>query len=229
MRMTYSSRLSVIATVFMAALACALPARAALRSPQVPVTGTALQSFFTAHGQSINASAAQQDLQRFSVPINSSFEAQVFAGDSPTFGAYNASAAAPPLYLIIPGAVATGWFSEASFRTSPQRMVINLFDATSAFQGTVTYLGADNTDFGFYTQSVGGGVFYRQDARNAGGAPSILVYSATGALAGSTWFACETSGGPGGDFADVIALVNLSFAPVPTNTTTWGRVKALYK
>ena len=228
MQMTYSSRLRVIATVVVTALACALPASAALRSPQVAVSGTALQAFFTAHGQSINASAAQQDIQRFNIPVSSSFGVQMFGDGTASFGAYNASAAVPALYVLMPGAVTPGWFVEASFRTAPQRMVVNLFDDTSALIGTTTYFGADNTDLGFYAQTAGG-VFSTQDARNAGGAPSILVYSATGALAGSTWFACETSGGPGGDFADVIALVNLSLAPVPANSTTWSRVKALYK
>jgi hypothetical protein len=226
--MTYSSRLGVIAAVVFATLAYALPAYAALRSPQVPVSGTALQSFFTAHGQSINASAAQQDIQQFSIPISTSFQVQLFNA-SATFGAYNASDAVPALYQVVPGAASTGWFAEASFRTSPQRMVVNLFDATSTLVGTNTYLSADNTDLGFYAQDAVGGAFYTQDARNAGGAPGILVYSATGGLAGSTWFACETSGGPGGDFADVIALVNFAFAPVPTATTSWSRVKALYK
>jgi hypothetical protein len=202
---------------------------AALRSPQVSVSGTALQSFFTAHGQSINASAAQQDIQRFSIPLSTSFGIQVFGDGTSAFGAYNASAAVPPLYPIMPGAATVGWFVEASFRTAPQRMVVNLFDASSALVGTNTYLGADNADLGFYTQSAGGAVFSTQDARNTGGAPHILVYSATGALAGSTWFACETSSGPGGDFADVIALLDLSFAPVPTTTTNWSRVKALFK
>jgi hypothetical protein len=226
--MTYSSRPGVIATVVFAALACALPARAALRSPQVPVSGSALQSFFTAHGQSINVSAGQQDIQQFSIPISTSFQVQLFNA-SATFGAYNASDAVPALYQLMPGAASTGWFAEASFRTSPQRMVVNLFDATSALVGTNTYLSADNTDLGFYVQDVVGGVFYTQDARNTGGAPHILVFNATGALAGSTWFACETSAGPGGDFADVIALVDLAFAPVPVATTSWSRVKGLYK
>jgi hypothetical protein len=226
--MTYSSRPGVIATVVFATLAYALPAYAALRSPQVPVSGSALQSFFTAHGQSINVSAAQQDIQQFSIPISSSFQVQLFNA-SATFGAYNASDAVPALYQLMPGAASTGWFAEASFRTSPQRMVVNLFDVASTLQGTNTYLGADNTDLGFYVQDVVGGVFYTQDARNTGGAPHILVFNATGALAGSTWFACETSAGPGGDFADVIALVDLAFAPVPVATTSWSRVKGLYK
>jgi hypothetical protein len=226
--MTYSSRPGVIATVVFATLAYALPAYAALRSPQVPVSGSALQSFFTAHGQSINVSAGQQDIQQFSIPISTSFQVQLFNA-SATFGAYNASDAVPALYQLMPGAASTGWFAEASFRTSPQRMVVNLFDVASTLQGTNTYLGADNTDLGFYVQDVVGGVFYTQDARNTGGAPHILVFNATGALAGSTWFACETSAGPGGDFADVIALVDLAFAPVPVATTSWSRVKGLYK
>ena len=211
-------------------LLVALPAtfaQAALRSPQVSVTGTALQTFFTSQGQSINVSAAQQDLQSFTFPAFSSFDLHLFGSSSTTFGGYNASAAVPPLYLLFPGAASAGWFTTAGFRDGPARVVLNMFDNNSAFVGTTTYLGADRLDFGFYDASVGG-TFYTQDARNPGGLPNILVFSGTGSLAGSTWFACETGAGPGGDFADTIMLLGFSTAPVPTTPTTWSRVKALF-
>jgi hypothetical protein len=208
----------------------ALPAtfaHAALRSPQVPVSGTALQSFFNAQGQAIDVNSAQQDAQRFSLPAFISFDVHVFGSSDVSSGAYNASVAVPPLYLLSPGAALNGWFVSVAFRESPIRMVVNLFDNNSAFVSTVTYLGADRTDLGFY--DVGpGGVFYTQDARNPGGAPKILVFSGTGAGAGSTWFACETGAGPGGDFADAILLLGFATGPVPTSTTNWSRVKTLY-
>ena len=200
---------------------------AGLRSPQVPVSGTALQSFFTSHGQSINVSAGQQDLQRFSIPAYYSFGVHTFGDRTTSFGVYNASATVPPLYQLMPGAAGDGWFVVCSFRTGPDRLIVNLFDNNSAFVSTNTYLGADPTDLGFYDEGAGG-TFYTQDARNPDGAPNILVFSATGALAGSTWFACETSTGPGGDFADFIVLLDLAFTPVPTTRSSWSLVKALY-
>jgi hypothetical protein len=72
-------------------------------------------------------------------------------------------------------------------------------------------------------------VFYTQDARNPGGTARILAYNATGSANGWTWFACETGAGPGGDYADFIALVNLSLAPVPVSRTDWGTLKRRFR
>jgi hypothetical protein len=147
-----------------------------------------------------------------------------------TFGAYNAAAATPSLYHIAPGAAVTGWFSNASFRTSPTRMVVNLFDNNEALQGSTTYLAGppDPTNLGVYFQSVGG-TFYSQDSRNAGAAARILAYNGTGSRTGWTWFVCETGAGPGGDYADAIALLNLSLAPVPVSQANWGTLKQRFR
>jgi hypothetical protein len=104
--------------------------------------------------------------------------------------------------------------------------VVSIFDASSAFQGSTTYLAGppDPSAFGFYVMQAGGLTFYMQDARNPDGA-RILAYNGTGSLAGWTWFACETGAGPGGDYADFIARVNLSLAPVPVSRTDWGTLK----
>lgn len=203
-------------------------AQAALRSPQVAVSGTALQTFFTSQLQAIGVVGSQLDLQRTSVPLGASIQVHVFAGAAnANVGIYNASAASPPLYLMLTASAGPGWFSVASFRATPDRLIVNLFDNLSSFVGTNTYLGADRTDFGFYAQDLGG-TFYSQDARNPSAAPRILAYAGTGARTGSTWFVCETGAGPGGDFADVIMLVDLGTPPVPTRSTSWSRVKTLY-
>lgn len=218
-------------TTAVVALLLALPpgtAHAALRSPQVPVTGSALQLFFTSQGQSINVSAGQQDIQTLVLPDDASFEVHPFGSITASFGGYNAGGPpAPDLYLIVPGAATTGWFADVAFRAAPARLVVDIFDPNSILQGTSSYLGADNTSFAFYVQDLGG-TFFLQDARNPGGAPHVLAFSGTGARAGSTWFACETSSGPGGDFADAVVLVTLPFAPVPAAHASWSRVKALY-
>lgn len=201
-------------------------AHAALRSPQIAVSGTALQSFFTSQGQAINVNTDQQDAQVFSLPALSTFSAQEF-GTAALFGGYNANQAVPTLDGFMPGTVSPGWFVVASFRDSPIRLIVNVFDQNSVPQGTNTYLGADRTNFAFFDQGTSG-TFYAQDARNPGGAARILVFSGTGARAGSTWFACETGPGPGGDFADTITLLGLATAPVPTAHSSWSRVKAIY-
>ena len=194
----------------------------------MPVSGTALQAFFTAQGQSINVSAGQLDYQSFSLPVQSVFQVQQFGSPPEFFGAYSAGQQAPAL-CTFPGETAIGWQVLASFRDAPARLIVNLFDNHAAIVSTNTYLGLDRSNLGFCTQGAAG-TFYTQDARNTGAAARILVFNATGALAGSTWFACETGPGPGGDFADTIALVGFAAgtAPVPAAHTSWGRVKALY-
>ena len=227
MTITRRARSWGIATSLCVLIGTATPARAALRSPQVAVSGTALQSFFASQLQAINAVGSQLDVQRFSVPVGAALQVRSFATTGGSFGAYNASLAAPSLYQLYPGSAGIGWYVVGSFRTLPDRLVVNLFDAGNVSQGSTTYLGADRTDFAFYAQDVAG-TFYAQDARNPGAAPRILAYAGTGVRTGSTWFACETGAGPGGDFADLIMLVDMGSSPVHASPTCWGRVKALY-
>ena len=56
------------------ALCAAPPADAALRSPQVPVSGTALATFFASESQAINPATDQQELQQLSVAPGTNFE-----------------------------------------------------------------------------------------------------------------------------------------------------------
>lgn len=216
-----------VLTTFLS-MALASSALAAARSPQVPVSGTALATFFAAQGQAIAVNSQQLDLQRTSVPASTGFGMRTFVGASVSHGIYNAAAIAPALYQVYPGAATMGWFAVASFRTGPQRLIVNLLDASNTLQGQSTFLGADNTDFGFY-EAGPGGTFYSQDARNASGNARMLAFNGTGAFAGSTWLCTETGTGPGGDFADIITFVDLSLAPVPTRASSWSRVKQLFR
>ena len=217
----------VLFMISLLALALATTAHGALRSPQVPVSGTALQAFFTSQGQAINVNTDQLDLQTVSLPADATIQfgaPLVPPSSTSTLGIYNAGLGAPPLYQVFPGAASTGWLSLLAFRTAPIRAVVTLFDAGGAFQGSTTYLGADRSYLGFYLQLGTGDVLYGQDARNAGGA-KLLAFNATGARAGSTWFAWETGAGPGGDFADTIWLLQYAFAPVAVLRTDWGTLK----
>lgn len=210
--------------------AIAVPALAAPRSPQVPVSGTALATFFLSQGQTINVNTDQVDAQRQAVPPTTNFQMQTYgpALATTSIGIYNAALASPPLYQIMPGAASAGWFAVAAFRTGPTRLNVNLFDNNSALQGSTSYLGADPTDFSFYANGLGG-LIDQQDSRNVFGAPRMLVFNGTGIKSGSTWLAFETSPTGAGDFADVIALVNLALSPVSDAKSSWSRVKSLYR
>ena len=193
------------------------PAAAALRSPQVPVAGGALATFFASQGQAINPATDQQDLQQLSVAPGTGFGFIAHGPDvTADAGVYNTLLASPPLYQVWPGAAEPGWFTVCSFRTAPIRLVVNLFDEQSAIQGSTTYLGA-------------GGTVYLQDARNPLGAARILTYSGTGAQQGATWFAIETGSTTDGDFADLILLVNLALAPVDVEHASWGTLKRRFR
>jgi len=214
-------------------LACLLltasPAAAALRSPQVPVAGTALAEFFALQAQAINPATDQQDLQQLSVAPGTSFELLERGPDvTASAGLYNTLVATPPLYLVLSGAAAPGWFTMCSFRTAPTRLVVNLFDANSTLQGTTTYLGADPSAFGIYGQGAAG-VVYLQDFRNPLGAARILAFNSTGAVAGYTWFAIETGSATGGDFADLILLTNMELGPVSVEHASWGSLKRRFR
>ena len=206
-------------------------AHAGLRASQVPVTGTALATFFASQGQSINVNTQQLDLQVMNVPALTNFQVMVFGPGTTTtsLGAYNTVPVLPTLYQIQPATATPGWYELAAFKNSPSRLVVSQFDAGNALQGTNSYVGADPTAFGFYEQITGGATYYTQDVRNPGSAPHILAFNGTGTRAGWTWFACETGAGPGGDFADYIALVNLAPSPVPVSHTDWGTLKRRFR
>jgi hypothetical protein len=218
----------VFVAVLITALASAPPAHAALRSPQIPVSGTALATFFASQVQAINVVGSQLDAQRFSLPAGGSFQVIPFAIPGANVGIYNAASPSPALYPIYPGAASPGWSAVASFRSTPDRVVVSLFDNTNAVVGNNTYLGADHTNFAFYSQFPGG-TWYSEDARNPAARAQMLAYNGTGAHMGSMWFVFESTAAAGGDFADAIFLVTLASAPVPATTSNWNRVKALYR
>jgi hypothetical protein len=226
-------RVATILVGLIALVAVAGTASAALRSPQVAVVGGCLQGELNGQGESINVLTDQNAVQRWASTVsnNSTFTIQVELSANAaanTYGIYNASFAVPPLYLVFPGAATAGWFATASFRTAPIRVVVNLFDNNAAFVSTVTYLGADRNDFGFYLSGPGG-LFYTQDARNPGGNAQALTYAGTGINSGSWWMAWEDTPFAGGndDFCDALLFLE-SINPTPVSKTTWGSLKARF-
>jgi len=225
-------RLLVLSSVLVISLIASL-ALAAPRSPQISVSGTALAAFFASQGQAINVSTDQLDLQTLSVAVGTASEVHRFGSEASgtDVGAYNANGnkkTAPARYTMFPAATTPGWYVTGAYRSGPNRLVVNLFDTNKALQGTTTYNGANASNFSLF-DSGPNGTYYLEDARNAGGAAKILAFAGTGTYSGWTWFAGETSPGSGGDFADVITLVNLGSSTTPVVSTTWGRLKAQYR
>jgi hypothetical protein len=226
-----------ISTTFLigmfALVAIAGSASAALRVPQVPVAGGTLQGYLNSRGEAINVLTDQVVAPSWTTGAanNSTFTLQIelsaFAAAN-NIGIYNASAVAPPLYQLFPGAAAAGWHAVASFRTAPVRVIVNLVDQNGVSQGTNIYLGADKTNFGFYLQGPGG-LFFSEDTRNPGGNPQVLTYAGTGLNSGSWWVCLEdTPFLPGvSEFARAVLFCEL-VNPTPVSKTTWGTLKARF-
>lgn len=217
-------------------VAClATPATADLRVPQVPVLGGSLQGYFNGVGESINVLTDQNAVQTWSTTVsdNSTFSLMIEVAGyaaSNAIGIYNGSEVAPTLYQVFPGAATAGWFATASFRASPIRVVINLFDQDAVWQGSNTYFGADKDNFGYYIQGPGG-LYYTQDARNPGSSAQALAYAGTSENAGQWWLCWEdllVGGGSDQDYDDAILFLE-SVAPVPVHTTTWGALKVRFR
>jgi hypothetical protein len=229
-------RVATILTIVLAAAVLAGSAAADLRSPQVVFSSASLQAYLNGVGENINVLTAQQEAQiwKSTVSGNSTFTLMIeLTGNAAlnTYGIYGGADGVPVLAQVFPGAAMTGWFATASFRESPTRVIVNLFDANAVLLQTNTYTpGPDRNDFAFYLQGPGG-TFYTQDARNAGGNPQMLTYAGTGVNFGSWWLCFEDT--PFGttdvtDFDDAVMFLE-SANPTPVNTTSWGQLKARYR
>jgi hypothetical protein len=211
----------------------ATTASAALRSPQVPVFGGGLQGYLNSVGESINVTTDQNSAQRWvsTVSTNSVFTIQVELGTdaaSNTLGLYNAAAASPSLYQVFPGAATAGWFAVASFRSSPTRVVVNLFDDNATSQGSTVYLGADRNDFGFYISGPNG-TWYTQDSRNSNNAQA-LTFAGTGINSGQWWLCFEDTALDGStqDYDDAVLFLE-SVNPTPVSKSSWGDLKRRFR
>lgn len=224
----------LVATLLATALVPGVPF-AALRNPQVPVSGSALQSYLNALGESIDVQHAQLDggLMQANVSAASTYSFQLELGPkNPALvvGLYDGTLANPPLVPIFPAEATSGWFATVSFRNTPTRVVVNLFDSNSAFIGSTKTLGGNRDAFGFCLAGPQG-TFYTEDARNPGGSPQVLLFPGTGYNSGSIWLGLEDElPGPDAnrDFIDTVMFFEPSIG-LPVRTTTWGRLKDRFR
>jgi hypothetical protein len=203
-----------------------------LRSPQVTFSTGSLQGYLNGVGETINVATDQLDAQVWSSNISGNAEFTLMielAGNAAqnAIGVYNTQDAFPVLFQVFPGAASAGWFATAHFGGG--NLVVTLFDQNSVQQGQSTYNGVSSTHFGFYLNGPGG-LFYSQDSRNGGGAPQILTYAGTGTEFGDWWECFEDLPytATGADFEDAILLLQ-SVVPTPAHTTSFGKLKALYR
>ena len=208
-----------------------------LRTPQVVVQGTGLRDYFFGVGQLITPSTDQRNVGLLTSPVsnNPTYTLLIEIKRKPdglVAGIYNGYASNPTLMPVFPATAASGWFAVVSFRIAPVRAVVSLYDASGFFQGSTTYLGADQQGIGCYVQGPGG-TFYSQDARNPGGTPQLLFFSATGINAGLVWLAAEdqpVAGGADGDYDDSIWFLEPAAGAItPLWHSTWGELKSRFR
>jgi hypothetical protein len=210
------------------------PAHAALRNPQVHVNGAGLQWYLDWVGDQINVQTDQQDVQVFE-PVMSSNSTTTYSFETGPkdsgleVGIYDGHLSTPDLVPVFPASSGPGWFAVASFRRNPDRVVINLFDASANLEGTVTHLGIAGSGFGFYVRGPGG-TLYSQDVRNPGGAAQALFFAGTGIDSGSWWICLESApqGVSDQDFDDAI-LFNETVVGLPVHKASWGELKARFR
>lgn len=208
------------------------PAGATFRSPQVPISGTGLQSLLGAQGQTLDVTTDQQYPVQFDgLGVAPSFFATIFMQSigTPTlplalYSQYDPSPE-PAHVVVAPTGMLAGWRAVASYGQSPYGLVVSLFDETGALQATTTIPNAPVSGLLFALVSPTG-LLFPVDARNAGQQPRLLFYQGTGAHAYDIWICGETDGDS--DFDDAVYLVE-NFSLTPVRPTTWGALKARFR
>lgn len=221
---------AMLRRALVASLLLAGTVHAQFRSPQVAVTGSTLQNLLNAQGQTINVATQQRAAQGYAalnvgIPVMVSFGVHPAGGTTDALSLYNLTDASPALYTVMPGAASPGWFTEVSYRMSPDRLVVNLFDPFSSIQGSTSFLGVNLFAQGFAIAGAPGTI-YSEDDRNAGAQPRMLIFSGTGDHVMDAWLCAELDGD--NDFDDAVYLLEF-FAPVPTRQSTWGALKSRFR
>lgn len=209
-----------------ALLLSATPALALLRSPQVPVQGTALQQLLNNFSQTINVNTAQIYVWTFAgigvTQPAASFVARIELGEG-ALQLLNANDPDLPTVTVLPALVAPGWYSYVTF---PDLITISvtLFDAANGIQSqTLSTMPVHALNFAITDVH---GTFYAIDDFNTGHETHILAYPGTGSLLGSVWLALESDGD--GDFADAVFLLEDAWI-VPVQRTSWGTLKQRFR
>ena len=222
--------------VVAALAACTSTAGAfALRSPQKAFSSSPLQYYFNGKTQAINTLTDQLNAQVWSTTLSGNSTLTIMVeltsnANANTIGIYNTldpNPAAGGLFMVFPGAATVGWYASAHFENG--NLLVSLFDNHGVPQGQTWYTGVSPDAFGFYLQRPGV-LFFSEDSRN-GGNPQMLTYAGTGRNA-TTWWECFEDmpyNASTSYFVSAVLSLESMLPVVPTNGTTWGRLKSLYR
>lgn len=218
---------AVLGLLLVASTASAIP----LRVPQVVFSYAPLQNYLNVVDPGINVATQQLNAQVWSVSItgNTDFTLMLKTnlGQNAAVGVYNGNdpnLMAPALFQVFPGAAVPGWYAALHFGGGS--LVVTLFNQFSMIMGQTLYPGVNQNNFGFYIQGPGG-MWFSQDSRN-GGSPQVLTYDSA-ALPGDYWLCFEELPFNANSTFDGVVINVQSIRPVPTDVTTWGRLKGQYR
>jgi len=250
---------NMAALILMAAVAALpAPASAALRDPQVALSGggTNLQNQINIlNGPGINVNDDQEDFMRWgrnktgAGTFTLSF---AFNGDLGVnaIGVYNAvtddgqAVSASDRFEIFPAGTPQNWYALAQFNLD-NTLVVTLFDSNDNIQAGYPkpYNGVHVNDFGFYIEKDANDSNrgYGQDLLNSNDEARVLVLPGTGVSNGG-WFMCFEDGVPSVPPAQALGIVDTELQdfdeailfieavrPVPVNKTTWAALKSRFR
>jgi hypothetical protein len=242
------TRCSLVIFVTLASWCPASASAPCARNPQIPFASDSLQADLNIADSGINVLADQLDAQTWECIFSQAtiilqIESESASGPC-AIGVYNTNSSSdtPPLYEILPSAATPGWLAECHF--SQGRLNVQLIDDSGVFENIVTYAGIDMGHIGFYLQS-GSRVYYSQDARNAGH-PQALTYEShyTHFISTPAWWECLSDSSYDQDTSTFNAVVLLAYRPptdvastltpqpclaTPVRSSTWGRLKSIYR
>lgn len=216
---------SVLVLGFTAAL-FALPANAALRSPQLAYNMAPLSAYFPTVFETFNLATDQQDVQLLSTGItgNTDFTLMMRNGANIEIGLYNPSNPSN-VVQVFPAAATAGWSAYVHFDNNGST-VISLYDDHGVIQGQTLVLSLDKNSFGFAITSPAG-TFYTQDGLNV--QPMVVTYASTYTL--GDWWLCFQAvpvGVSASTYSDAAVIVE-SVRVTPAQWSTFGRIKSLYR
>jgi hypothetical protein len=236
-------RATLLAALLLAAVVPAT-AIAALRSPQVPVTGSELQDFFDIHNPGLNV-ATDQD-------VTNSWQKSGSGLTTVTLQAEDAEGSedlnAIGFYNTFDGARFELWDGNADpdaasviqFLTGNQ-FIIHKYNSDGSANGDVPGSGVEPNGFGFYLEKTDVAVppadpkdsfSWTTDSINKAFAARALVFQGTGAHANGWWVCIEDGRAQNADeiddFNDAIILVE-TIAVSPVTKATWATVKARFR
>jgi hypothetical protein len=228
------ARRSIVTSSLLIALLDPTPVHAALRVPQIPICGDALQALLDSMGSNLNVFTDQlDDPMRDWAPGSDSPDAsawwcmQIEARRDPgiRFGIYDASAGTDPQMIeVLPAGSAPG--SNAFITLSGGTCRVAWFDPAGVYMGQQTTTCAPGLvhHVGFYAR-LGDVTRYSQDLRDDGHAADLTYPGTLGVLGSAAWDCFDLDLSPACvDFDDAV-IQTFPLGDLPTRVSSWGAVK----